>query len=141
MTSDLQAGRGKCRPVDNGGTIATGAAMLPDMTHPLRHADDDGREDEVLRIYADDPMEDGDAVLLLDGTVCLVLAGMADEWNDAGRRNLVEVLVETSQRVLVAIARHRGELMPDDYRLWRELHQSLRGTDVELLPVRALPAA
>ncbi len=65
--------------MDNGGTIATGAAMLPGMTHPLRHADDNGREDEVLRIYADDPMEDGDAVLLLDGTVCVVLVGMADE--------------------------------------------------------------
>ena len=114
--------------------------MLPGMTHPLRHADDDRREDEALRCYADDPMEDGDAVLLLDGSVCLVLAGLADEWDDAGRR-LVEVLVETSRRVLVAIARHRGELTPEDYRLWRELHQGLRGTHVELLPVRGLPAA
>lgn len=108
-----------------------------------RHADDIGRDDEdgVLRIYTDAPMADGDAVLLLDGEVCLELQRMADEWDDLGRRNLVSVLVQTSQRVLVAIARPRAQLRPSDHQLWRDLHCDLAGTDVELLPVRALPAA
>ena len=108
-----------------------------------RHADDAGSEDEdgVLRIYTDAPMADGDAVLLLDGEVCLELQGMADGWDDVGRRNLVSILVQTSQRVLVAIARPRAELRPGDYQLWRDLHRDLAGTQVDLLPVRALPAA
>jgi len=108
-----------------------------------RHADDIGGddEDEVLRIYADAPMTDGDAVLLLDGEVCLELQGMADEWDDVGRRNLVSILTQTSQRVLVAIARPKAELRPSDYQLWRDLHRDLAGTEVDLLPVRALPAA
>ena len=108
-----------------------------------RHADDIGRdgEDGVLRIYADAPMADGDAVLLLDGEVCLELQGMADEWDDLGRRSLVSVLVQTSRRVLVAIARPRAELRPSDYQLWRDLHRDLAGSEVDLLPVRALPAA
>jgi hypothetical protein len=108
-----------------------------------RHADDAGAdgEDRVLRIYADAPMADGDAVLLLDGEVCLELQGMADAWDDLGRRNVVSILVQTSQRVMVAIARPRSELRPSDYQLWRDLHHDLAGTDVDLLPVRALPAA
>ena len=105
-----------------------------------RHADDDSREEQALRIYADHPLEDGDAVLLLDGTVCLELAHLANDWDDLGRRNLVGILT-TSQRVLVAIARHSSRLLPRDYELWRDLHQDLRGSEVELLPVRALPAA
>ena len=95
----------------------------------------------MLRTYTDAPLADGDAVLLLDGEVCLELQGMADQWDDLGRRNLVSILVQTSERVLVAIARPRGELRPSDHQLWRDLHQDLAGTDVDLLPVRALPAA
>jgi len=106
-----------------------------------RHADDDPSEERSLRSYEDDPMADGDALLLLDGTVCLELAGLANSWDDIGRRNLVEILTTTSRRVQVAIARERSDLRPGDYQLWRELHESLRDTGVELLPVRALPAA
>jgi hypothetical protein len=108
-----------------------------------RHADDAGTEgeDDVLRIYADAPMVDGDAVLLLDGEVCLELQGLADAWDDVGRRNLVSILVQTATRVRVAIARPRAELRPSDYQIWRDLHSDLAGTDVDLLPVRALPAA
>ena len=115
--------------------------MLPGMTNLPRHADDPCDEDRALRVYDEHPLEDGDAVLLLDGTVCLELESLADGWDDVGRRNLVSILTRTSHRVLVAIARDRGRLQPGDYQLWRELHEDLRGTDVELLPVRALPAA
>ena len=86
-------------------------------------------------------MDDGDAVLLLDDEVCLEFTGMADGWDEDGRRRLVELLGATARRVLVAIARDRGRLLPGDYQLWRELHQDLRDTDVDLLPVRSLPAA
>ena len=114
------------------------------MTLP-RHGNDDraaDRADErALRMYAEHPLEDGDAVLLLDGTVCLELERMADEWSDRSRRDLVEMLARTSRRVLVAIARPRAQLRPGDHQLWRDLHRELEGTDVQLLPVRALPAA
>ncbi len=106
-----------------------------------RHADDDHRDEQALRIYTDHPLDDGDAVLLLDGTVCLELQRMADAWDDLGRRHLVDILTASSKRVLVAIARDSARLLARDYQLWRELHEDLRGTDVELLPVRALPAA
>ncbi len=113
------------------------------MSHSRRHAqdEDDGEEEDMLRVYTDAQMSDGDAVLLLDGQVCLELQGMADGWDDLGRRNLVSILVQTSQRVLVGIARPGASLRPSDYQLWRDLHQDLSGTDVDLLPVRALPAA
>ena len=77
-----------------------------------RHADDDPSEERAFRLYEDDPMADGDALLLLDGTVCLELAGMADNWDDLGRRNLVEILTTTAHRVQVAIARERSDLRP-----------------------------
>lgn len=113
------------------------------MTNPSRDLDVDhghGHE-EVLRIYRDAPMADGDAVLLLDDEVCLELQGMADGWDDVGRRNLVSILTQTSQRVLVAIARPEARLRPGDHRLWHDLERELAGTGVDLLPVRALPAA
>ncbi|HVM26507.1 MAG TPA: hypothetical protein VM433_02420 [Mycobacteriales bacterium] len=96
---------------------------------------------DVLRIYADDPLDDGDAVLLVDDTTCLEVEGLADAWDDVVRGNLAKALRGSASRVVVAIARPGGDLRPGDFRLWRELHQELRGSDVELLPVKALPAA
>lgn len=95
----------------------------------------------ALRIYADTPMDDGDAVLLLDDEVCLEFGGMTKGWDDESRRHLVQMLDASASRVLLAIARDGGALLPCDYQLWRELHEGLRNTRVELLPVRALPAA
>lgn len=40
-----------------------------------------------------------------------------------------------------AIARPACVLLASDHQLWRDLHADLRGSDVQLLPVRALPAA
>lgn len=111
------------------------------MPNSPSHADDDHGEEQVLRIYQDAPMSDGDAVLLLDGDMCLELQGMADGWDEVGRRNLVSILTQTSSRVLVAIARPRAQLRPGDHQIWRDLHRELAGTGVDLLPVRALPAA
>ena len=102
---------------------------------------DSARLAEVLQAYADDPLEDGDAVLLVDDVVCLEVAGLARAWDDVLRRSTGAVLRETASQVVVAIARRDAELAPSDYRLWRELHEELRGSAVELLPVRALRAA
>ena len=96
---------------------------------------------EVLRIYAEHPLDDGDAVLLIDDEVCLEIEQLADEWDGVLRRRTTEVLLSTADRVQVAIARTGGVLLASDYQLWRELHADLRGSAVELLPVRALPAA
>jgi hypothetical protein len=102
---------------------------------------DDSELSKVLRIYEDDPMEDGDVALLLDSKVCLEVEGLADHWDDEVRVNTAGILRETARAVLVAVARPRGVLLPGDYRLWRDLHADLRADDITLLPLRALPAA
>lgn len=101
---------------------------------------DDGLA-QVLRIYADHPLDDGDAVLLLDDEVCVEIEGLALEWDPELRRNTASVLRKTAVRALVLIARRGGVLRDSDYQLWRDLHADLRDSDVQLLPVRALPAA
>ena len=95
----------------------------------------------ALQVYADHPLDDGDGVLLVDDQVCLEIARLADEWDDALRSSTARLLVATADRVQVAIARPRGVLRDSDHQLWRELHAELRDSAVQLLPVRALPAA
>lgn len=65
---------------------------------------------------------------------------MADEWDELLRVNTAGVLRETARSVL-AVARPGADLLVEDHRIWRELHDELRGSGVELLPVQALPAA
>lgn len=96
---------------------------------------------DVLRIYADLPLADGDAVLLLDDKVCMEVEQLAGEWDDVLRRNTAQILRATAKRVLLAIARPGAVLLDSDYQLWRDLHAELRDSEVQLLPVRALPAA
>lgn len=96
---------------------------------------------EALRCYTDHPMGDGDAVLLLNDTVCLEFAGLADQWDDLLRQNTAKILRDTASTVVVAIARPEAQLLPRDFQLWRDLHAALRDSDVDLHPVRALPAA
>ncbi len=111
------------------------------MTLTPRSPYDDENLRKVLDLYTEDPLDDGDAVLLLDDRVCLEMAGLADHWDDVVRRNTAHVVRATARRVVVAIARAGRDLHPEDFRLWRELHEDLRDSDVELLPVQALPAA
>ena len=96
----------------------------------------DSKLAEVLRIYADHPLDDGDAVLVIDDEVCLEMGDRADL-----RSSSTRVLMSAADRVQVAIARPAGVLLASDYQLWRELHADLRDSPVQLLPVRALPAA
>jgi hypothetical protein len=104
--------------------------------------ENDRRLAELLCVYADHPLENGDAVLVLDDKVACEIEGLADHWDDVLRRNTARVVVgSTSARVLVLIARPDGVLQDSDYQLWRDLHADLRDSVVQLLPVRALPAA
>ena len=105
--------------------------------------DDDDVLADVLSIYTDDPMSDGDVALLLpDEKVCVEVEGLASHWDTVLRANTAHVLRETTrQRVLVCIARRHGELRPSDHQLWQDLHVDLRDSEVQLLPLRALPAA
>ncbi|MCW2681539.1 MAG: hypothetical protein JWM62_2940 [Frankiales bacterium] len=100
------------------------------------HGSRDDRLAEVLRIYADHPLDEGDAVLLIDDEVCLEIGDLAEL-----RSRSTQVLLTAAARVQVAIARRSGVLRDSDYQLWRDLHADLRDSDVQLLPVRALPAA
>lgn len=103
--------------------------------------ENDGRLADLLCVYADHPLDDGDAVLVLDDSVCLEIEGLADHWDSVLRRNTAQVVRGTSERVLVLIARPDAVLQDSDYQLWRDLHAELRDSAVQLLPVRALPAA
>ena len=96
---------------------------------------------EILCVYAEHPLEEGDAVLVLDDSDCLEIEGLADHWDAVLRRNTAEVVRGTSERLLVLIARQGAVLQDRDYQLWRDLHAELRDSAVQLLPVRALPAA
>lgn len=96
---------------------------------------------QVLQIYADAPMEEGDAALLLDDKVCVEVERLALEWDAELCHNTASILRESATSVIVAIARPRATLLPQDFQLWRDLHHELRGTDVDLQPLRALPAA
>lgn len=104
--------------------------------------DDDDMLTEALRIYADNPMRDGDvALLLLDEKVCVEVEGLASHWDPVLRENTAHIVREAAQRVVVCIARRHRKLRDSDYQLWRDLHADLRDSEVRLLPVRALPAA
>ena len=111
--------------------------MGPMTTYPY----DDDTLTNMLHIYADDPMDDGDAVLLLDSKVAVEMEGLADHWDAQLRTNTAGILRETARTVVVAVARRDAVLRPSDYQLWRDLHDELRDGDVALLPLRALPAA
>lgn len=102
---------------------------------------DDDRLADLLDVYADHPLDDGDVVLVLDDQVCLEVEGLAEHWDPLVRRNTAKIVRETSTSVLVLIARAERTLLDRDYQLWRDLHADLRDTDVQLHPVRALPAA
>jgi len=111
--------------------------MKPMTTYPY----DDDALTKVLCIYEDEPLDDGDAVLLLDSKVCMEVEGLADHWDAQLRTNTAGILRETARTVLVAVARRGAVLRPSDYQLWRDLHAELRDGNVALLPLRALPAA
>ena len=96
---------------------------------------------EILSIYTDHPLDEGDAVLLLDDKVCLEIEQLATEWDDVLRHKTAQVVRSSASRALVHIARPDGVLRDSDYQVWRDLHADLRDSDVDLLPVRALPAA
>jgi len=96
---------------------------------------------DLVRVYSDDPLEDGDAVLLLDDAVCLEIERLADEWDPVLRTNTAEILRGTARQVRVLIVRPAGELQDSDDQLWRDLHADLRSSGVALLPLRALHAA
>ena len=100
---------------------------------------DENRLAELLDVYADHPLADGDAVLVIDDEVCLEIDRLAEHW-PALRISTVHVL-RSSARAMVLIARPGATLLDRDYQLWRELHADLRDSAVQLLPVRALPAA
>lgn len=97
--------------------------------------------DKALSVYAAHPIDDGDAVLFLDDRVCVEVPQLATEWDDQLRTNTAGILRRTASSVVVAIARPQLVLRPSDFQLWRDLHDELRETDIELRPLRALPAA
>lgn len=94
----------------------------------------------ALQIYDEEPMQDGDAVLLLDGGVCLELIQLADEWEATDLPMLREVM-STSRRVVLAIARRGRDLQCTDLELGELLRAELAAAGVDMPPVHVLSAA
>lgn len=111
------------------------------MSRILRCMTSNTAIENVLRVYSDYPLEDGDAVLLLDDAVCLEMEQLAAQWDDVLRTNTAEIVRRTARKLVVAIARSGRDLRPSDFQLWRELHDELRHDDVDLAPLQSLPAA
>lgn len=111
------------------------------MTTTPARAYDDQRVHELLRVYAEIPLEDGDAILVLDDAVCVEVKQLAEHWDEVVRSSTASLVTARSRRVVLAVARQDCTLHESDFQMWRELHEELRDTQVELRPVRALPAA
>lgn len=94
-----------------------------------------------LQTYVDIPLDDGDAVLLLDGTVCLEIGRLTEDWSPEHRAGLVEMLVATCTTVLLALARPGRAARPADLIVWAELRDALAERDLLLLPLALLPTA
>lgn len=114
--------------------------MLLSMTSTPTRPYDDARVQELLSIYDDLPLPAGDAILVLDDVGCIEVTQLAEHWDDVLCRSTASVLQAQARCVVLAIARPGGALLPGDYRIWRDLHEQLRGSAVGLRPLRALPA-
>lgn len=96
----------------------------------------------VLSSYNDDPLPDGDVVLLTDLSVVQEVEGLADHWDAVLRRNIAYVLREVgATELVVAIARRDRQLTPADHALWADLREELLDSSVTVRPLVALNAA
>ncbi len=93
----------------------------------------------ALEVYLQHPLDDGEALLLLDGSVCLELL------RPPGGPSLLDPALRTAARacstVLLAVARPGRRARAADLLLWTEVFEAVDGVDVELLPLVVLPAA
>ncbi len=98
--------------------------------------------EEVLSIYNDDPLPDGDVLLLTDLSVVQEVEGLADHWDAVLRRNIADVLREVgATELVVAIARRDQQLKPADHAIWADLREELLDSEVTVRPLVALNAA
>jgi hypothetical protein len=98
---------------------------------------------DVLAIYRDHPMSDGDVVVLVEHLkLATEIEGLADHWDPVVRTNLGFVLQEIgASEVQLGIARRDGRLRDRDHLLQLDLEQELGTAGIALHPLIALPAA
>lgn len=97
---------------------------------------------DIVSIYRDHPMPDGDAVLLLEELhVATEVEGLADHWDQTLCRNLASVLRELgAQEVQIGIARAHEVLQARDHQLLGDLREELAGSGILVRDLLALPA-
>lgn len=97
---------------------------------------------DILAIYRDHPMQDGDVVLLIEELrVATEISGLADHWDTVVCGSTARVLREIGAReVVLGIARPRSVLQPSDHRLLGDLREELAGSGVAVGDLLALPA-
>jgi hypothetical protein len=97
---------------------------------------------DVIRIYNEYPLDNGDMVVVTDSPVVQELERMADEWDPVIRRNVAHVLREIgATEVQLLFARPDAEMLPQDHAIWADLRDELDGSGITLHPPTALPAA
>ncbi len=94
----------------------------------------------ALEIYEQYPMEDGDAVILLDDTVCLELEQPGRAPDRTLLDGLVHALRTSASVVVLAVARTGRRPRPADLLLWTELCAALADSGAQLRPLVLLPA-
>jgi len=98
---------------------------------------------DVLAIYRDNPMRDGDVVVLIQPLqLATEIEGLADQWDPVLRANLSAVLQEIgANEVQLGIARPDARLQDRDHLLQLDLEQELGTAGITVQPLIALPAA
>ena len=97
---------------------------------------------DVIRIYSEHPLDNGDLVVVTDAPVVQELERVADQWDPVIRRNVAYVLREIGVReVQLLFVRPDAEMLPQDHAIWADLRDELEGSGITLHPPTALPAA
>jgi hypothetical protein len=98
---------------------------------------------DVLAIYRDNPMRDGDVVVLIQPLqLATEIEGLADHWDPELRSSLSSVLQEIgASEIQLAIARPGARLRDRDHLLQLDLEQELGTAGIAVQPLIALPAA
>jgi hypothetical protein len=98
--------------------------------------------DEVLALYREVPMDNGDAAIFTDLRVVHEVGGLADAWDPVLRRNIGWMLRDTGVReIALAIARPEAELLRQDHAMWADLREELHTSGITVRDPIGLPAA
>ena len=104
----------------------------------------DGLHDlaRVIEIYSDDPLDNGDILLITDRRLIQECEAAADLWDPRVRAFVGELLASVdATEVALAVARPSGTLLPQDHAMWADLREDCAAAGIRLRDPIGLPAA